>query len=88
MSISLDDIACLLGLSVMEKSVRLPIDLEPLLVVDLLVSYLGVSHCEVRDELNTEGGTPVCLDWLKDRFRSIINNDPEVRIMCVLRPYL
>lgn len=78
MTISLNDVACVLGLQVTGKSICLPDDLDPQFPVDLLVSSLSVSHSEMRDELNTKGGGLVCLDWHKDCFSNMTNNDSEV----------
>lgn len=53
MTVSLDKVACLLDFPVTRKSVCLPEDFDPSFFVDLLLSSLGVSHSEARDELKT-----------------------------------
>lgn len=86
-TISLDDVACLLSLPVMGKLVCLPEDSDPPFPVDLLVT-LRVSHSESRDKLNTKGGVSIRLDWFKDRFNNVPDNNSEVRIMCAVKAYL
>lgn len=56
MTISLDNVSCLLGLPVTGKSVCMPKSLDPPFPVELLVTSLSASHSEARDELNTKGG--------------------------------
>lgn len=62
MTISPDIVSCLLGLPITEKSVCMPEDSDLPFPIKLLVTSLGVSHSEARDELNTEDGGSVCLD--------------------------
>lgn len=62
MTKSPDVVSCLLGLPITEKSVCMPEDSDLPFPIKLLVTSLGVSHSEARDELNTEDGGSVCLD--------------------------
>lgn len=52
MTISLNNVACLLGLLVIGKSVCLPKDSDLSFLIDLLVISLDISHSEVRDKIN------------------------------------
>lgn len=67
-----------MGLVVTGKSVYILENSDPPFPIELLVSSLGISHREARDELNTKGGASIYPDWLKDQFSSVTANDLEV----------
>lgn len=83
-----DDIACLIGLLVTGKSVCQVEGLDVHLAVDLVAHSLGTSHSETFDEINMKGVTSVRLDWLRELFSRVSDNNSEVRIFCVIRAYL
>lgn len=71
MTITLDDISCLLSLSVTVKSVCQPEGTEIHVATDLVMHSFGVTYHEVFNEINTKGDISVCLDWLKEHFSGV-----------------
>lgn len=83
MKFSPSTIACLLGLPVTCKLVSQLEGLDICLVIGLHVHSLGINNSETFDEINTEDGASVRLDWLSKRFNRVNDKDVQIRILYV-----
>ena len=89
MTVTLDDVAAILGISVMGASVSLSVDrLSDRDAEDLLVQLLDVSRDDARQEVLSVRGQSVRLEWLKSHFQDVSDSDSRRRIECAARAYL
>ncbi|XP_028070431.1 protein MAIN-LIKE 1-like [Camellia sinensis] len=87
MTITLDDVATILGLSIVAKSISMR-KLSERRAVTLVVNTLEIDEQEVRHEMSTAGSNSVRLEWLRARFHNVTDNDSMERIACAGRAYL
>ncbi|XP_028065469.1 protein MAIN-LIKE 2-like [Camellia sinensis] len=86
-TITLDNVATILGLPIVGKSISVRKLLE-MRVIALVVNTLEIDEQEVRHEMSSAGGNSVRLEWLKAHFHNVTNNDLMERIVCAGRAYL
>ncbi|XP_028103881.1 protein MAIN-LIKE 2-like [Camellia sinensis] len=87
MTITLDDVATILGLLIVGKSISVR-KLSERRAIALVVNTLEIDEQEVRHEMSTAGGNSVRLEWLSAHFHNVIDNDSMKRIACAGRAYL
>ena len=85
MTITLDDVATLIGISIVGRSVNPPLVED---AMELLMRTLEVTRRVAEDELGMICGTYVRLEWLRSRFSNVTDADTEARIKCAARAYL
>lgn len=71
MTITLDDVSCLLRILVVDRAVSLPQKLSLDAAVTLVFVQLGVSDENAREELVIVWGTSVRLEWLRVIFSNV-----------------
>ena len=86
MTITLDDVPALMGIPVLDRSVSKPRRLTD--AKEMLVSLLGVSPRDAKDELGLMRGSSVRLKWLRSKFSHITDADSGRRIQSAARAYL
>ncbi|XP_028052870.1 protein MAIN-LIKE 1-like [Camellia sinensis] len=74
MTITLDDVATILGLPIVGKSISVR-KLSERQAVTLVVNTLEIDEQEVRHEMSTSGGNSVRLEWLRAQFHNVTDND-------------
>ncbi|GMP25394.1 hypothetical protein CsSME_00002283 [Camellia sinensis var. sinensis] len=87
MTITLDDVATILGLPIVGKSISV-LKLLKRQAIALVVNTLEIDKKEVRHEMSSVGDNSVRLEWLRAHFHNVTNNDSMERIVCVGRVYL
>ncbi|XP_028099019.1 protein MAIN-LIKE 1-like [Camellia sinensis] len=87
MTLTLDDVGTILGLSIVGKSVSVP-DVTDHHGVTLLVYGLGITECAAYEDVSTTGGNLVRLEWLRSQFAGVTDSDLEEAIQCAARAYL
>ncbi|XP_028065031.1 protein MAIN-LIKE 1-like [Camellia sinensis] len=81
MTITLDDVATILGLPIVGKSISKR-KLSERQVIALVVNTLGIDKQEVRHEMSSVGGNSVRLEWLRAHFHNVTDDDSMERIAC------
>ncbi|XP_028092440.1 protein MAIN-LIKE 1-like [Camellia sinensis] len=87
MTITLDDVATILGLPIVGKSISV-CKLSERQAVTLVVNTLEIDEQEDRHEMSTAGDNSVRLEWLRAQFHNVTDNDSMERIACAGRAYL
>ena len=87
MTITLDDVAAILGINVTGSSVSCE-RMSDRDAEDVLVDLLGVSETDARQEVLSVRGQSVRLEWLKSQFHTVSDRDSHHRIECAARGYL
>ncbi|XP_028122207.1 protein MAIN-LIKE 2-like [Camellia sinensis] len=85
MTITLDDVATILGLPIVGKFMR---KLSERRAIALVVNTLEIDEQEVTHEMYSAGDNSVRLEWLRAYFHNVTDNDSMERIACVDRAYL
>ena len=85
MTITLDDVVAILGISVIGASVSLAYDrITDREAEDLLVELLGVPQVDARQEVLSVCDQSVRLEWLKSHFDTVSDRDSHRRIECAV----
>ncbi|XP_028113887.1 protein MAIN-LIKE 2-like [Camellia sinensis] len=87
MTITLDDVATILGLSIVGKSISVR-KLSERRAIALIVNILEIDEQDVRHEICSAEGNSVRLEWLRAHFHNVTDNDSMERIACAGRAYL
>ncbi|XP_028059583.1 protein MAIN-LIKE 2-like [Camellia sinensis] len=87
MTITLDDVANILGLPIVGKSISV-CKLSKRRTIALVVSTPEIDEQEVRHEMSSVRGNSVRLEWLRAHFHNVVDNDLMQRITCAGRAYL
>ncbi|XP_028093315.1 protein MAIN-LIKE 2-like [Camellia sinensis] len=87
MTITLDDVATIMGLSIVGKSISVR-KLSERRAVALVVNTLEIDEQKVRHEMSSAGSNSVRLEWLRAHFHNVSDNDSMERIACAGRAYL
>ncbi|RWR93681.1 serine/threonine-protein phosphatase 7 long form isoform X1 [Cinnamomum micranthum f. kanehirae] len=86
-TITLDDVSTILGISLIGKS--LSVEQQSFKRTMTLVEHgLGVTSQQAHEELAGVRGSSVRLEWLRDLFGDMIDADPEEHIRHAARAYL
>ncbi|CAL5330229.1 unnamed protein product [Camellia sinensis] len=80
MTITLDDVATILGLPIVGKSISVR-KLSERRAIALVVNTLEIDEQEVRHKMCSAGGNSVRLEWLRAHFHNITDNDSMERIV-------
>ena len=88
MTITLDDVASILGIPVIGRTVSYNERMSYEEARALLVDALGIEPVEAHDELIQVRGQSVRLEWLRERFAGITDDDGDQMIDCAVRAYL
>ena len=88
MTITLDDVSCLLGILVIGQAVSIPQKLSLDVAVALVSEQLRVLAEDAREELVAVQGTSVQLEWLRSIFDNVNNESDSTQIECVAKAYL
>lgn len=87
MTITLDDVANILGIPVGGAPVATLVE-DNITCEYLLTAYLGVSGDQASEQLMDFGGEYVRLEWLRTCFSDVTDADSEHEIQCAARAYL
>lgn len=87
MTITLDDISCLLGISVIGRAVSIFHKLSVDVTVALVSVELGVSVEDAREDLVAVRGTSVRLEWLRSIFDNVDDESDSTQIECAVKAY-
>ncbi|XP_028109334.1 protein MAIN-LIKE 2-like [Camellia sinensis] len=87
MTITLDDVATILGLPIIGKSISVR-KLSERWAIALVVNTLEIDEQDVRHEICNAGGNSVRLKWLRAHFHNVTDNDSIERIACAGRAHL
>ncbi|RWR94969.1 serine/threonine-protein phosphatase 7 long form [Cinnamomum micranthum f. kanehirae] len=88
MTIILDDVASIIGIPVTGRTISYNDRMTNEEAQSLLVDALGVEPIEARDELIQVRGQSVRLEWLRERFGGMSDDDGEEMVDCAVRTYL
>jgi len=86
MTITLEYVPTLVGISVMDRSVNMPERITD--ARWMLVSLLSVSPQEADDELGMVWGSSVRLEWLRSKFFNVTDSASDRRIDYAVKAYL
>ena len=88
MTITLDDVASIIGIPVTGRTVSYNDRMAYEEAQALLVDALGVESIEAHDELIQVRGQSVRLKWLREKFGGITDNNGKEMVDCAVRAYL
>ncbi|RWR84948.1 serine/threonine-protein phosphatase 7 long form [Cinnamomum micranthum f. kanehirae] len=88
MTITLDDVASILGIPVMGQIVSYNERMAYEEAQALLLDALGVEPAEAHEKLMQVRGQSVRLEWLRERFSGVSDDDGDEMVDCVVRAYL
>ena len=86
MTITLNDVPTLVGITVMGRSISRPRRLTD--AKDVLVNLLDVSEQDAREKFGLVCGSSVRLEWLHYKFSYVTDAHSERWIQCAARAYL
>lgn len=87
-TITLDDVSCLLGIPVVSRVIYIPYKLILDDAVILVSVQLGVLVEDAREELVHVRGTSVRLEWLRSIFDNVDDKSNSTQIECAAKAYL
>ncbi len=86
MTITLDDVSCLLGIPI-KGALFIPPEMDIDIVIPVLQSLLGVSHAEALAAVTSTGCASVSLSWLQDIYdarRAVGQMDQAARALMMV----
>ncbi|XXG88048.1 hypothetical protein AAC387_Pa12g0314 [Persea americana] len=88
MTITLDDVASILGILVTRRSVSYNERMVYQEAQSLLINALGVQSTEAHEQLMHVRSKFVRLEWLRERFVDIYEDDGDEMVDCAVRAYI